>query len=57
MTNGIIRQEIMRHQRAINKLRLKMNDVDREGQKTLDKRIKHHVKCLNDAKQLQGATI
>tara|TARA_Y100000310_G_C20130057_1_gene555456 strand:+ start:202 stop:369 length:168 start_codon:yes stop_codon:yes gene_type:complete len=53
--NGIFRKEEIKQQRIINSLWLKMNYVDLAEQKILDKRIQHHVECLNRVKQLQGA--
>tara|TARA_B100000745_G_scaffold198024_1_gene130538 strand:- start:858 stop:1025 length:168 start_codon:yes stop_codon:yes gene_type:complete len=53
--NGIVRKEQMKQERIINSLWLKMNYVNFAEQKILDKRIQHHVECLNRAKQLQGA--
>ena len=51
--NGIVRKEKFKHERIIRHLWLKMNHVDRDEQKRLDKRIQHHVKCLERAKQLE----
>ena len=51
--NGLVRKEKMKQERIIRHLWLKMNYVDREEQRRLDKRIQHHVKCLERAKQLE----
>ena len=51
--NGIVRKEKMKQERIIRHLWLKMNHVDRDEQKRLDKRIQYHVKCLERAKQLE----
>ena len=54
--NGIVRQEQMKHERIIRHLWFKMNDISHPNdKKRLDKRIQHHVKCVNKIKQLQGA--
>jgi hypothetical protein len=52
--NGIVRKEQIKQERIINNLWLKMNYVNLAEQKRLDKRIQHHVECLNKVKQLQG---
>jgi len=54
--NGIVRKEQIKQERIIRQLWLKMNDVDKESKKRLDKRLQHHVECLNKVKQLEGAT-
>ena len=54
--NGIVRQEKFKHQRIIRQLWFQMNDISHPNdKKRLDKRIQHHVDCLNRAKHLQGA--
>ena len=51
--NGIVRKEQMKHARIIRHLWFKMNDVyDPRDKKRLDKRIQHHVECVNKIKQL-----
>ena len=49
--NGVFRKEEIKQQRIINSLWLKMNYVGVAEQKILDKRIQHHVKCLERCKQ------
>ena len=51
--NGIVRKEKMKQERIIRHLWLKMNHVGREEQKRLDKRIQHHVRCLERTKQIE----
>jgi hypothetical protein len=54
--NGIVRKELIKHERIIRQLWFKMNDVyDPRDIKKLDKRIQHHIECADKIKQLQGA--
>ena len=54
--NGIVRKELIKHERLIRQLRFKMNDIyDPRDIKKLDKRIQYHIECVNKIKQLQGA--
>ena len=54
--NGIVRKELLKHERIIRQLWFKMNDVyDPIDIKKLDKRIQHHIECADKIKQLQGA--
>jgi hypothetical protein len=54
--NGIVRKELIKHERIIQQLWFKMNDVyDPRDIKKLDKRIDYHVQCVNKIKQLRGA--
>ena len=51
--NGIVRKELIKHERIIRQLWFKMNDVyDPRDIKKLDKRIDYHVQCVNKIKQL-----
>ena len=51
--NGIIRKEQFKQESIIRHLWFKMNDVyDPRDKKRLDKRIQHHVECVNKIKQL-----
>jgi len=49
--NGIVRKERLKQERIIRHLWLKMNYVGRDEQKRLDKRVQHHVQCLERCKQ------
>jgi len=49
--NGIVRKEQIKQERIIRQLWLKMNDVNREGKKRLDKQLQYHVDCLERCKQ------
>lgn len=52
--NGIIRKEQFKQESIIRHLWFKMNDVSHPNdKKRLDKRIRHHVKCLDKLKQQQ----
>jgi hypothetical protein len=54
--NGIVRKELLKHERIIRQLWFKMNDIyDPRDIKKLDKRIQYHIECVNKIKQLQGA--
>ena len=54
--NGIVRKELIKHERIIRQLWFKMNDVyDPRDIKKLDKRIQYHIECVDKLKQLQGA--
>ena len=56
--NGIIRKEQFKQESMIRHLWFKMNDVyDPRDKKRLDKRIQHHVECVNKIKQLQQGAI
>ena len=56
--NGIIRKEQFKQESIIRHLWFKMNDVyDPRDKKRLDKRIQHHVECVNKIKQLQQGAI
>ena len=51
--NGIIRKEQFKQESIIRHLWFKMNDVSHPNdKKRLDKRIQHHVECVNKIKQL-----
>ena len=49
--NGIVRKEQMKQERIIRSLWLKMNYVGHDEKKSLDKRLQHHVECLERCKQ------
>jgi hypothetical protein len=49
--NGIVRREKLKQERIIKHLWLKMNFLSPNEQKRLDKRIQHHVQCLERCKQ------
>ena len=52
--NGIIRNEQFKQERIIKSLIFQWNDVIHpRDKKRLDKRIEHHVQCLNKLKQQQ----
>ena len=53
--NGIVRKELIKHERIIRQLWFKMNDIyDPRDIKKLDKRIQYHIECVDKIKQLQG---
>ena len=55
--NGIVRQEKFKHERIIRQLWFQMNDITHPNdKKRLDKRIQHHVRCIQRCKQLESAT-
>ncbi len=55
--NGIVRQEKFKHERIIRQLWFQMNDISHPNdKKRLDKRIQHHVRCIQRCKQLESAT-
>lgn len=49
--NGLIRDERLKQERIIRHLWLKMSFLTPTEQKRLDKRLQHHVKCLERCKQ------
>ena len=50
--NGIVRDEQLKQERIIRSLIFRWNDVIHpKDKKRLDKRIEHHVRCLNKLKQ------
>ena len=52
--NGIVRDEQLKQERIIKSLIFQWNAVIHPRDKTrLDKRIEHHVRCLNKLKQQQ----
>ena len=52
--NGIVRDEQLKQERIIRSLIFRWNDVIHpKDKKRLDKRIEHHVRCLNKLKQQQ----
>jgi|TARA_R110002020_G_C15914770_1_gene742287 hypothetical protein len=52
--NGIIRNEQFKQERIIKSLIFQWNDVIHpRDKKRLDKRIEHHVRCLDKLKQQQ----
>ena len=52
--NGIDRNEQLKQERIIKSLIFQWNDlIHPKDKKRLDKRIEHHVRCLNKLKQQQ----
>jgi replication fork clamp-binding protein CrfC len=52
--NGIVRNEQLKQERIIKSLIFQWNDlIHPKDKKRLDKRIEHHVRCLNKLKQQQ----
>ena len=53
--NGMVRKEKLKHEHIIRHLWLKMNYVGHEEKKSLNKRLQHHLQCLEQCKQHERA--